>query len=167
MPAAVNSPQDLFLQNMSELLYVERQLANHVLPQLGKEVKEQPLHQGIEEHRKQTKQHVANLERAFKVMGQKAAVEPSHTLDGLQQDHDEIAPNIQAQQLRDLFDAGACAKAEHLEIAAYHELIAMAQQMGQREVQQLLEENCRQDEDNLRRLEQFAEQMGAQITQAG
>jgi ferritin-like metal-binding protein YciE len=166
VPANISNPQEMFLHDLREMLYVERQLADQVLPEIGKEVKGRELRNGIDAHRKQSKQHASNLERAFDILGTQAKTEPSHALNGLKRDHDQLSSNIQMEQLRDLFDAEAMAKSEHLEIAAYRGLIMMAQQMGQSEIQQLLEENCRQDEEQLQRLEQMCQKMGQQIGQA-
>ena len=44
-------------------------------------------------------------------------------------------------QLPDVFDAGAAAKTEYLEIAAYESLITTAEALGETEIVSLLEEN--------------------------
>lgn len=166
MQANLNNPQELFQHNLSEMLYVERKLADQVLPQISQEVRDGKMREGVEMHRQQTQQHVRNIEQAFQALGTEPKPETNYALDGLKQDHDQLAPNIQMEPLRDLFDAQALAKTESYEVASYHGLIMMAQQMGRSDVQQLLETNCRQDEEALTRAEQMAQQIGQQMGQA-
>jgi ferritin-like metal-binding protein YciE len=159
----VQNPRELFLHELGEMLFTERALAEEVLPQLSKEVQNPQLRQGLEQHRQQTQEHARNVARAFELLGEQPQAKPNPALRGLQQAHDQMAPNIGRQELRDLFDAGAAAKTEHLEIAAYKDLIAMAQQIGTSEVQQLLQTNCTQEEQNLQRLEMSSRHMAQQV----
>jgi ferritin-like metal-binding protein YciE len=163
----ISNPQDLFMHDLGEMLFVERQLADSVLPEIGKEVQTRELRDGIQKHQKQSEQHASNLEKAFQILGAEPRMQTSRALKGLKEDHDRLSSDIQMKQLRDLFDAEAAAKTEHMEIAAYRGMIMMAEQMGQSEVKQLLEENCRQDEEQLQRLEKMCQQMGQRVTQAG
>jgi ferritin-like metal-binding protein YciE len=165
VPPNINSPQDMLLHDMREMLYVEQTLADQVLPQIAQEAQARQLCDGIEQHQRQTQDHVRNLERCFELMGAESRPEPSHAMDGMKQDHDQLVSNIQRQELRDLFDAESVAKTEHMEIAAYNAMIMMAQQMGQDEVHQLLRQNCDQDRQSLEQIERMAQQMGKQIAQ--
>jgi ferritin-like metal-binding protein YciE len=166
MPPNVPDPQSLFLHQLREMLYVERSLADEVLPSVSKEVENAQLREGLEKHAKQSGQHARSLERAFEILDAEARPEPSHALEGLRKDHDQLASNIGMETLRDLFDAEAIAKSEHLEIAAYRGLIEMAQQMGQTEIQGLLEDNCRQDAETLEQLESMSRQLNRELAGA-
>jgi ferritin-like metal-binding protein YciE len=166
MPPKVSDPQSFFRHQLGEMLYVERSLAGEVLPSVSKEVENAQLRKGLEQHAKQSEQHARSLERAFEILDAEPKPEPSHALDGLRKDHDQLAGNIEMPALRDLFDAEAVAKTEHLEIAAYRGLIEMAGQMGQSEIQRLLEENCRQDADTLQQLESMSQQLNRELAGA-
>jgi ferritin-like metal-binding protein YciE len=163
MAATLSNPQDLFLHELGEMLYVERKMADELLPMLSQEVQDTQLRRGIEAHQRQTQQHAKNLEKAFQVLGQEPQQQQTPALDGLKQSHDQLAPNIQVPQLRDLVDAEAAAKTEHLEIAAYKGLINMAERMGQEQVRKLLDTNCQQEERRLRELEASSEKLTRQI----
>jgi ferritin-like metal-binding protein YciE len=160
----VTDPRELFMLELSEMLYTERTLADEVLPQLSQEVQNPQLREGIEMHRRQTQQHAGNLERIFQLLGQQPQPQPSPALQGLRQDHDQGAQAIQTQELCDIFDCEAAAKTEHLEIASYRGMIQQAQRMGQPEVQQLLQENCSQEEQALQQLEQMSQQLTQQLS---
>jgi ferritin-like metal-binding protein YciE len=159
----VTDSRELFLLQLSEMLFTERAQADQVLPQLSQEVQNPQLREGIDAHRRQTQEHARNLERAFELLGEQPQTQPNPALQGLKQSHDQVAPSIGSQELRDLFDAEAAAKTEHLEIASYKGMIMMAQQMGQPQVEQLLQTNCRQEEQSLQQLESMAEQLCQQM----
>jgi ferritin-like metal-binding protein YciE len=148
------------------MLYVERTLADEVLPQLRQEVENDQLRQGIEAHLDQTRQHATNIERAFEMLGRPTEAQRSPALEGLKQAHDEVAPQIGAPALRDIFDAEAAAKTEHLEIAAYKGMITMADQMGMGELRDLLQQNCRQEEQTLQELESMTSTLSQAVARA-
>jgi ferritin-like metal-binding protein YciE len=166
MQTQVSRPEDLMAHQLAEMLYVERTLAEEVLPGLREEVQNDQLRQGIDAHLEQTRAHARNIERAFEMLGQPAEAQRSPALEGLKQAHDEVAPQIGAPALRDVFDAEAAAKTEHLEIAAYKGMITMAEQMGMGELRDLLQQNCRQEEQTLQELESMTSTLSQAVARA-
>ena len=83
-------------------------------------------------------------------------------IDGLVAQHDKVMKNIQSPHLRDVFDAGAAAKTEHLEIAAYESMITTAESLGEHEIVSLLEENLDQEKHTLQELRTTSEQLATQ-----
>ena len=164
--AKLNDPHALFMHQLREMLYVERTLADQILPEMEQEVRDEKLRKGIHAHVEQTKEQAQNLEKAFDLLGQPAEPQKSPALDGLKKSHDQLASDIGDERLRDLFDAEAAAKTEHLEIAAYRGMIAMADSMGQREVSDLLATNCKQEEQTLRQLEDVTESLSREVVSA-
>ena len=158
MPA-ITQPRDLFVTDLKAMLYVEQKLADEVLPQLVKEVASSEFKQGLEHHLEETKQHVANLERAFELLGEDPKTDKSHAIDGLVAQHEKVVKHIDNDQVRDVFDAGAAAKTEHLEIAAYESMITAAESLGELEIVSLLEENLDQEKEALRTVKAVAEQL--------
>jgi ferritin-like metal-binding protein YciE len=133
-----------------------------VLPELASEIRDREFKQSIREHTEETKRHVANLERVFELLGEEPKPDKSHAVDGLVAQHDKVAKNIEVPQLQDVFDAGAAAKTEHLEIAAYESLITTAESLGETEIASLLEENLDEEKNALKQ----AKKAGEQLTQA-
>jgi ferritin-like metal-binding protein YciE len=164
--AKLNDPESLFMHQLREMLYVERTMADQVLPEMEREVHDEKLRKGIHAHVEQTKEQAQNLEKVFELLGQPAEPQKSPALDGLKKAHDQVASNIGDDRLLDLFDADAAAKTEHLEIAAYHGLMAMAKHMGQREVSDLLATNCKQEEQTLKQLEDVSQTLSRQVVSA-
>jgi ferritin-like metal-binding protein YciE len=141
------------------MLYVEQKLAQEVLPELQGQIKSSEFKQSITHHLEETKQHVANLERAFELLGEEPKADKSHAIDGLVAQHDKVIKNIETDQLRDVFNAGAAAKTEHLEISAYESMITNAESLGEDELVALFEENLDQEKNALKQVKATSEQL--------
>jgi ferritin-like metal-binding protein YciE len=157
--ATITEPRQLFVNDLQSMLYVEQRLAQDVLPELANEISNSEFKEKIRHHLEETKQHVTNLERVFELLGEEPKPDKSHAVDGLVAQHDKVVKNIETDELRDFFDAGAAAKTEHLEIAAYEGLITAAESLGDTEVVALLEENLDQEKDALKQAKKVAEQI--------
>jgi ferritin-like metal-binding protein YciE len=160
--ATITEPRQLFVNDLQAMLYVEQRLAENVLPELANEISDSDFKQNVRHHLDETKQHVANIERVFELLGEEPKPDKSHAVDGLVAQHDKVVKNIETDELRDFFDACAAAKTEHLEIAAYEGLITAAESLGDSEIVGLLEENLDQEKDALKQAKKAAEQIAKQ-----
>jgi ferritin-like metal-binding protein YciE len=156
--ADVKSPRDLFLHELGDILFVEQKLSEETLPKLIDEVQDSEFRRGLEKHLKQTRQHVTNVERVFEQVGEQARAEECIGFEGLKKEHDELADET-SPELIDLVDAGAAARTEHYEIAAYQGLIAMARSLGERDAAELLEKNLKQEKETLREIEKVSRRL--------
>jgi ferritin-like metal-binding protein YciE len=157
--ATIAEPRQLFVNELQAMLYVEQRLADQVLPGLAEEITNQEFKQNVRHHIEETKQQVVNLERVFELLGQEPKADKSHAVDGLVAQHDKVVKNIETDELRDIFDASAAAKTEHLEIAAYESLITTAESLGDSEVVSLLEENLDQEKHTLKEVEKMSQKL--------
>lgn len=162
----IEQPRDLFAERLAEMRYVERTLAEQVLPKLRDEVESAELRDGFAEHLEQTRGHLANLERAAEMLGIDAGEKKSHALDGMIKEHEQGVKDIERPQLRDLFDAGAAATTEHYEISYYESLVSMAETMGEDEVANLLRENLEQEQATLRKLDSASQKLTKDLVAA-
>jgi ferritin-like metal-binding protein YciE len=160
--AKISQPRELFAEKLASIYYVERELAEKVLPELLEQVGSAQLKQGLENHLAQTRGHVANLEQAFAIMGEETETGKSNAFDGLTKDHDQLAKKLDVQPLEDIVHAGAAAKTEHFEIAVYEGLINLAELLGETEIVHLLEENLDQEREALEQVKQVSKQLSTQ-----
>ena len=151
----LTTPRELFLHELGDILYVERALAEETLPKLIGEVSDEEFKSGLESHLKQTRQHVANVEKVFKLLGEEPEVEKCIAFEGLKKEHDQMIEES-GSSLVDIVDVGAAARTESYEIAAYEGLRRMAKAMGEEEAVELLDENLKQEKDTLREVEKIA-----------
>lgn len=154
----ITTPRDLFLHELGDILYVEQKLTAEVLPKLLQEVQDPDFRKGLERHLDQTRGHITNLEQIFDSMGEQSETEKCLGFEGLKAEHDEMTSEV-SESLIDLVDAGAAARTEHYEIAAYNGLIEMARALGESEAVGLLEENLKEEREALREVESVAKKL--------
>ena len=150
--ADITTPRDLFLHELGDILYVEEKLTQEVLPKLIQEVQNAGFRKGLERHLEQTRGHVTNLEQIFDALGEQSETEKCLGFEGLKKEHDEMIGEV-SDDLIDIVDAGAAARTEHYEVAAYTGLIEMARALGETEAVGLLEENLKEEKEALREVE--------------
>src|SRR5688500_15229973 len=126
----ITTPRDLFLHELGDVLYVEQRLADEVLPKLIGEVQDAELKQGLEKQLKETERHVTDGVQGFDELGEQPSAEKCIGVEGLKGEHDALVEKSSAA-LIDLVEAGAAARTEHYEIAAYEGLISMARALGE------------------------------------
>jgi len=160
--AKISQPMELFSYKLASMYYVERELAEKVLPELLEEIDNPQLKTGIQAHLNQTQAQIANLEQAFAILGVEPETVKSSAFDGLVKDHDQLVKKLDAQPLEDIVHAGGAAKTEHFEIAAYEGMIDLARTIGEADIVQLLEENLDQEREALQQVRQVAKLLGTQ-----
>jgi ferritin-like metal-binding protein YciE len=151
----ITSPRDLFLHELGDILYVERRLADETLPKLIDEVNDDELGAGLRSHLEETRQHVANVEKVFEIFGEEPHEEECVGFEGLKKEHDQLVEES-SPSLIDLVDAGAAARTENYEIAAYEGLRRMAKGLGEDDAVELLDKNLKQEKEALREVEKTA-----------
>lgn len=156
----VSNPRDLFLTMLSDLMFVERQQAFEVLPELLKEVADPELAHGLADHLAQTKRHARDLEDVFRSVGAEPSSDHSFALAGLLEQRSARAGSIVTLRLKDVFNATAASHAEHYEIAAYQTLIVLAGSIGNDEARATLERNLDDERQALTLLEQAIDRLG-------
>ena len=175
MPTKMDDPRELFLHELGDLLYAEKTLIKE-LPKLAQEATDEELSEAFESHREETKQHAANLEQVYELIGEKPKAEQCPAIDGIKTEHDEFIKEAEhdefikeekpSPEVCDLFLTGSGARAEHYEIAAYTGLITMAQAMGESDAVALLQENLKQEKAALAKLEKAATRLSREHVSA-
>jgi ferritin-like metal-binding protein YciE len=150
--AEITTPRELFLHELGDILYVEQQLKDDVLPMLINEVQLGEFRKALEKHLEETRGHVTNLEQVFDLMGERPTAEKCMGFEGLEKEHEELVGKV-AADLQEGVHAGAVARTEHYEIAAYSGLIEKARALGEQDAVTLFEENLKQERDALRKAE--------------
>jgi len=151
----ISTPHELFVHELGDILYVEQQLVSKALPSLISEVNDEELRSALEDHLKQTENHVANVERVFELLGETAKPEVCLAFKGLTAEHAEMVQET-SDDLIDMVDLGAAARTENYEIAAYETLRRMAKALGEEEAVVLLDENLKQEKEALQIVERIA-----------
>jgi ferritin-like metal-binding protein YciE len=159
----MDDPRELFLHELGDILYAEHTLVK-ALPNMAKEATESSLADAFKKHLAETEQHVANVEKAFEMVGKTAKPEKCPGIEGLKKEHDEFVTNEEpSTDVLDMFLTGAAARTEHYEIAAYTGLITMAKALGETDAAKLLGENLKQEKAALETVTTISEKLASKI----
>jgi ferritin-like metal-binding protein YciE len=151
--AQMTTPQQLFEHELQDIYYAERVIVQ-MLPTLAREATSSKLSRAFEQHLKETRGQIDNLEQVFSEIGKRAQGEQCPGIEGIKREHDVfMREETPASQIRDMFLTGAAARTEHYEIAAYTGLVAKARALGETEAAKLLNENLKQEKDALKKVE--------------
>ncbi|PCR91471.1 DUF892 family protein [Natrinema ejinorense] len=109
------------------------------------------------EHREETQAQIDRLEEVFDAFGEPPEKEECEGIEGLLEEYEEFTSMDPAQEVMDYQNMAAAEKTEHYEIAAYGNLIPLADQLGMDEAADLLEENLREEQAALDELKELTE----------
>lgn len=158
----VQSPQDLFMMQLSEMYDIEQKLAQ-ILPQLANESQNRQAKEAFTQHEQETKQHVRNIEQCFQILGRQPVTMENHAVMGLKQDHDTFVQQQQpAGPILTMFDLNAGSQSEYLEMANYASLIDAANNLGYQQCVPLFQQNLQQEQAAAQKLATIAHQLGQQ-----
>lgn len=139
-------------------------LAFEALPKLRDAASDDELRAAFEEHLLETREHVARVEAAFEHLGSHPSSIYNPTLSALAAEHDELAGKIVEDRLRDVWHAHAAARTEHLELALYEGVLALAEALeAGGDVGSALEESRRQEQHALETVEQIASRLRTEL----
>jgi ferritin-like metal-binding protein YciE len=162
MSSTMSDPRELFLHELGDVLYAERALVK-TLPKLVKEASDEKLASGFSQHLEETKQHVENVEQAFKALGETPKAEKCAGIEGLKKEHDDfVSKESPSPEVLDSFLVGAGARTEHYEIAAYEGLVTMAEATGETKAAKLLTQNLEQERKALEKLRKIGARLASE-----
>src|SRR5258708_3834086 len=141
----LQSPKDLFIHELGGMYDAEQKIAT-MLPVMVQETNNPQIKNTLQQHERETKQQISNLEQCFQVLGVQPASVACLTVAGLKQEHDTFLKEKPSEDVLNLFNLDATDKTEYFEIASYKGLIEKANLMNQRECVSLLQQNLKQAE---------------------
>ena len=153
---ALESMQDLFLNELKDVLNAEKQLVQ-ALPRLAKAAQSPKLQQAFTKHLRETEGHVERLERIFKGLGETARGKKCKGMEGLIEEGKEILEEDGAPEVIDAALISAAQRVEHYEIAAYGCLRSYALLLGNTEADRLLQQTLAEEEATDKALSALAE----------
>jgi ferritin-like metal-binding protein YciE len=134
----VESLQDLFLEALKDLYYVEKTLVKK-LPKIATLASSSDLRDAINQHLQETEGHVERLDQVFEMIGRKATAKKCDALDGLLKEAESVTGEIEDPQTRDAAIISSAQAVEHYEIARYGTLACWAEDVSNDDVRDLLQ----------------------------
>jgi Mn-containing catalase len=139
--------RELLIEEMQDLLQAETQLIA-ALPKMATAAHHPKLKEAFDRHLQQTGLHAERLKQAFKLLGEKAQAKPCKAMTGLIEAGEEKMQEARRDYslTADLALIGAAQKIEHYEISGYGTARALARQIGENGVAQLLSQTLGEEE---------------------
>ena len=155
MAEPIATPRELLAACLRQMLWIERQLAESVLPQLSEQAHTPDLRRGFERHLLETESHVSTIRDVLAELHASLRPEESPAFRGLVAEHEQLVGRVAEDDhlLTDLAHAVAALATEHLELATYESLVSLAEALGEEEVGIRLREVMEQEEFALEQVE--------------
>jgi len=154
---AMESLEELMTDELKDLYSAENQLIK-ALPKMAKKATSKDLKTAFTTHLKQTEGHVTRLEQIGKELGISLGGKKCHAMEGLVEEGKEVLEEDGNDAVIDAALIGAAQRVEHYEMAAYGSTRAMAEQLGQSKIAQLLQETLDEEGAADKKLTEIAEQ---------
>jgi len=139
--------KELLIEELQDLLHAETQLTG-ALPKMAEAAHNPKLKEAFEKHLVQTENHVARLQEAFSILGEKAQPKPCKAMLGLVEEGKETIQEGQGKKhlAADLALITAAQKVEHYEISGYGTVRALARQLGLLDIAELMTHTLGEEE---------------------
>lgn len=133
----IDTFDELFVHTLQDIYYAEHQILK-ALPDMVKKASDPGLKKGFSAHLKQTKGHVKRLDRVFKMIKSIPQGTKCPAIDGIIEEANEIAGEIEDKVVLNAALIGAAQAVEHYEITRYGTLVAWARVIGRNDVAKIL-----------------------------
>lgn len=131
---------DLFVHTLRDIYYAEHQI-RRALPDMVDKATNADLKQGFQTHLRETEQHIVRLQEVFRLHGAEEKGVNCPAIDGILEEANEIAGEVDDKQVLDAALIAAAQAVEHYEITRYGTLVAWANQLGRSDCAALLKQN--------------------------
>ncbi len=152
----IKNMEDLFVHTLRDIYYAEKQIVK-ALPDMIEKASDPQLKQGFQTHLRETENHVKRLEQVFNMAGKKAQGVDCPAIDGIIEEANEVAGEVEKKPVLDAALIAAAQAVEHYEMTRYGTLIAWAKQLGKNDVAALLNQTLDEEKATDKKLSSMAE----------
>ena len=152
----IKNMDDLFVHTLQDVYYAENKIVKS-LPDMIEEANDPQLKQGLQSHLRETENHVRRLDQVFQMLGQRAKSVDCPAIDGIIEEADDVAGEVEDKQVLNAALIAAAQAVEHYEITRYGTLVAWAKQLGRNDCASVLQKNLDEEKAADRKLTDLAE----------
>jgi ferritin-like metal-binding protein YciE len=155
----MQTAHELFIHELQDMLDAEQQLVE-ALGEQAEESSRPELQKAFQSHQEQTRKQIERLHQVFQSIGEEPEEVECKGIRGLIEEHNHFKEEEDpAEDIMDLFNAGAAEKVESYEICAYESLIRLAQEMGHTKAGKLLNQNLKEEQATLKKMQGFSKKL--------
>jgi ferritin-like metal-binding protein YciE len=151
----IHNVDDLFLHTLQDIYYAEHQIQKS-LPDMVSKASDAELKKGLRAHLTQTKGQIKRLDQAFKKLKVKPQGTKCPAIDGIIEEANEIAGEIDDKTVLNAALIAAAQAVEHYEITRYGTLVAWARLLDHADVARLLAANLKEEKATDKKLNGIA-----------
>ena len=151
----IKSMDDLFTHTLQDIYYAEKQILKS-LPDMEEKASNPQLKSAFKSHLEETRQHVKRLEDVFRMAGQEPKGVDCPAIDGIIDEAEEIAGEVEDKAVLDAALIAAAQAVEHYEISRYGTLIAWAKELGRADCASVLAKNLEEEKATDEKLTKLA-----------
>jgi len=136
----ITSMDDLFVHQLKDIYYAEKRIVKS-LPTMIEKAQEPELKQGLQKHLGETENHVRRVEQVFQMHGVEPEAVNCPAIDGILDEADEVAGEVEDQNVLDAALIASAQAVEHYEMTRYGTLVAWAKELGRADCASVLQQN--------------------------
>ena len=156
---------ELFLDTLKDIYYAEKHILK-ALPKMAKAANSDQLRAAFKKHFDETEDQVDRLEEIFKLLGKTARGKKCDAIRGIIDEGKEIMEDYKGSPALDAGLLSGAQAVEHYEITRYGTLIAWANELGNSEAVQLLQDTLDEEKATDEALTELAEEVVNQEAQS-
>ena len=160
----LKSLKDLYVDEIRDVYDAENQIVK-ALPKMIKSASSTELQEAFRQHLEKTKDHVSRLEEVFAALGEKPKRKTCEGLKGLLEEGKELMDEDAEPSVMDAGLIAGAQRVEHYEMAAYGSLRTWAEQLGEEEAVELLEETLEEEKEADQVLSEIARTINPQAAE--
>jgi ferritin-like metal-binding protein YciE len=157
--------EDLFHDTLKDIYYAEKKILT-ALPKMAKAAQNEDLKAAFKKHESETEEQVARLEKVFKSIDEKPQGKKCPAIDGIIDEGKEIIGEYKGSPALDAGLLSAAQAVEHYEITRYGTLVTWANELGNSDAVQLLQDSLDEEKATDAALTELAEAVVNQEAQA-
>ena len=153
----ITTANSLMEEELKDIYDFEKRLVR-AIPKMAKAAASDGLRSGLMEHLEVTKNQVQRIEQIFELLDVPAKAKACDGMKGIIAEGDEMLGEVEGS-MKDVAITAAARRVEHYEMAAYAGVHAIAEQLGNREIADLLQQNWDEEREADEKLGQLAVQL--------
>ena len=154
----MQTAHELMIHGLNQMLDVEQKQLE-ALSELEEKSTRPELKKAFASHRQQTEKHEQRLRQIFEELGETPEQTENKGIRGLIEEVHTFMEEGPSPDLVDVFHVNAAGKSEAYEITSYEALIQLANDMKHRKAVQLLQQNLRDEQQTLKKMQAFSKKI--------
>jgi ferritin-like metal-binding protein YciE len=151
----IHTMHDLLVSELQDLYSAERQLVQ-ALPKVAEKASNPKLQQAVRSHLEETKTHASRIEKACELLHARPSGRKCKAMEGLIAEAGDYLDGDLDKSVRDAGIITDAQRVEHYEMSAYGSAITFANELGEKEVAQLLHQTKTEEQAADTRLNEIA-----------